>query len=221
MPNNLFLQKILSGGKSGLIELSLPDPDISKPYTTLRGYLAENAAPKLGNSWQQVLPSPEAYTKLTNMLTSSKDVVTWLAGAQSAWVGSEALTIPISFYLFSIDENSKIKKEYLKLAGLSVPNVPSSGGTQDLAGTVHGGYKPDILNDTSADYVQNNVNNRGFITIRIGSQLVLTKMLLVDTTPEYSMLEVKDGNPLYIKVNATFKSYRPLSYDELALMINP
>ena len=235
--SNLFLSNILNKdttqGKSGVVEFTLPSPFVSnnidvkngKP-TTLRGWLSESPSYKLGNTWQPMMPSTDALTKTSQAMTASKDVVSWLGGAQSAWVGSSPLEISLSFYLFSIDSTSKIKTELLKLLNLSVINAGQDTSDPKVivtSGTVHGGYKPHLIDDTIGSGLNNTVEdeaNKGFISIKIGNQLTLRKMLLVDITPEHSSLEVPDHNPLYIKVNASFKSYRPITVSELTGMFN-
>jgi hypothetical protein len=235
--SNLFLSNILNKdtaqGKSGVVEFTLPtyvvttkDTVIVNKTETLRGWLSESPSYKLGNTWQPMLPSMDALGKASQAMTSSKEVVAWLGGAQSAWVGASPLEISLSFYLFSIDNTSKIKKELLKLLKLSV--ISAGQDTTDpkvivTTGMVHGGYKPQLIDDRIGGSLNNTIKEdatEGFISIKIGNQLTLRRMLLVDVTPEHSSLEVPDHNPLYIKVNASFKSYRPITVSELTGMFN-
>ena len=217
MASNLFLNVIQNSKRSGSVQFLLPNPDYTPGNITpveLKGWLAENPSISLGNNWQPIIPAMEELTKISNIVTVSQDVVTWLGGSQSAWTGSEYLDLPLTFYLFSIDEKSKIKKEFMKMASLTVINTTDASATQ---GTVHGGYKPDIVGEALT--IINNKTRPGFITINIGGQLTFPNMLLVSINCEPSMIEVKDGNPLYIKINAKFKSYRPYTYNELKQII--
>jgi len=60
--------------------------------------------------------------------------------------------------------------------------------------------------------------DKGLITIKVGNQFTLSKMLLEDLTVDPSAVQVADGNPLYVKVTATFKSSRVLYSKEITDM---
>lgn len=70
--------------------------------------------------------------------------------------------------------------------------------------------------------IKNSINDdKGLIKIKVGNQFTLSKMLLEDLVVESSPLQVEDGNPLYIKATATFKSNRVLYSDEIISMFTP
>ena len=224
--SSLFLQSIVANGSSspgsGSVTFTLPMSDGSHNANIFTAWLAENPTFKLGNNWQATMPSMDSVTKFSNIVDTDASVISWLAGAQSAWMGVEPLTIALTFYLFSMDPNSNIKSKEFMLGSLCTPY--QKGGSQDVTAIVHGGYKPDILSDTSTNSKYTNMDesaglNRGLITVKIGHQITFTQMLLVDITPEHSALEVADGNPLYIKFNASFKTYRPITSDEFASIL--
>jgi hypothetical protein len=217
MDSSLFLNSILTQNTAGKVTFRLPPPVLGDRSTDiiLEGWLIENPSFKLGNNWQSVLPNLEALTKGSQIIDINNFVLSFIQNAQSAWTGIEALTIGLNFYLFSNNKESQIRSKFLDLARLA---SVETGGTTSFLSYVHGGYKPDAFGDRTGSWINNNIvssNQTGLITITIGNSFYLQGMLLVDLTQEFSVLEVPDGNPLYIKVSANFKSYRPLEYTEL------
>lgn len=222
-PTSLFLGNLFnsnySKGASGIVELSVPTSEGDGNFTSLRGWLAENPVVQLSNIWQPCMPSLDSLTRLSQIMEGTKDTMAWVAGSQSAWAGVNPLEISITFYVFSMNKSSTIRKDVLNL--LKLASINTSNGT---SGTIHGGYKPKILTDVveATNYVNNNQkSDSGFVTIRIGNQINLTNMLLVGVSHESSTLEVASKNPLYIKVTAGFKSYRPFTADELQQVMLP
>ncbi len=213
----LLLNQIANKGKSGVVKINLPSSGGGEP-TTLTGFLSDNVSIRLGNSWQTVLPDTSDLTKFQGAI-GSQTITTWLNSSQSVWTGAEPLTVGITFYLFSISESSSIKKDVLKLKKLAVPHREGNASI-----SVHGGYSPDILAKSSAtsDIINNDVSGlqKGLISIEVGNQFKLKGMLLVDIVSENSSVEVKNKNPLYIKVTANFKTFMVITDDQLEGMFN-
>jgi hypothetical protein len=193
--------------KPGVVEITLPEEG------SIRGCISDNVTLRMGNVWQDALPNFNRITHATGMINGNEDTATFLTGLQSIWIGAEPLTLTLPFYLFSLNSSSDVRGDLSKLQRLTSVEKKSN-----FSGVVHGGYKPLLVEGSGGVFTQIDSKvgrSEGFIKIKIGSQLTLRKMLLVSIAPEFSSIEVQNGNPLFIKVTATFKSYRPLYQDEL------
>lgn len=227
-----LIQKLMDTGKSGAVTFTLPKPDGKGYQTPITGCLIGDISIKLSNKFQAVLPNIDALTLASQIITNDQNALAWTASTQSAWMGSEPLRLSIPFYLFSFNESDNIKSKISMFRQLLAP-YQVSGSSFTIK--VHGGYNPDVFegswNDASVpagtlsngnNDIVNNLKtsnamgyNQGLIKIQIGSQITLDKMLIEDLVTENSQIQVADGNPLYIKATATFKSYRVLFSHEL------
>jgi hypothetical protein len=224
-----LIQNLMSTSKSGTVSFSLPKPDGSGNYSdNVVGCLVSDVSMKLANKWQAVLPNIDPITLASSIVDSQNAVITWIRSTQSAWMGSEPLRITLPFYLFSMNSKSNITEKANRFRYLSVPYQIAGSEFRVIT---HGGYKPTIIpgDNTwitgstvkgSVGGVDNDTTqgNIGFITIKIGDQCILTKMLLEDVQIESSQIQVADGNPLYVKVVATFKSHRVLYSQDIKNM---
>lgn len=229
-----LLKNLMGNSNSGIVTFTLPsadgNTDSSNYWKTVKGCLIGDISIKLSNKWQAMLPNIDAITLASQIISSDQNALAWTASTQSAWMGSEPLRLTIPFYLFSFNDSSKISDKvnlFRQLLG------PYKVGSSSFKVKLHGGYTPDVFEDMDwegglgvsntniADSVKKgNVlgHEVGLIKIQVGKQFMLTKMLLEDLVTENSTIHVEDGNPLYIKVTATFKSYRVLFSQEISEM---
>jgi len=211
--SSLLISRLLNKSRSGVVELTVPRADGKGYYDkTIKGCLTDNIVLRLGNNWQAVLPSTDAITKASNIAGINEELLAWLGSTQAAWMGSEPLTLGLTFYLFSLNDSSRVKEDVIKLAKLAVPTATSATSV-----IVHGGYKPNVLSGNKE--LINNSIDPVYISIKIGGQFTLTNMLLVDISPEYSIVEVKSKNPLYAKVTANFRTYKTMTSAEIETML--
>jgi len=212
---NTFLQKIASNKASGIVTFTLPTYNNNEPTDTLQGYLTDDISFSSGNNFAPLLPTNDILTKIGQVTGTS--VMSWLSASKACWKGSEPLTVTLNFYLFTIDQDSKIKEQWFKLFQLTT--VHSIDGTSLK---VHGGYNIDVAKSNTEDISCNvtELAQEGLISIAVGNKFTLRGMLLTNATPTFSSVETPDGNPLFIKVSASFVSNRPLKDTEVASMFN-
>jgi hypothetical protein len=217
-----LITNLMNQRKSGTVVFTLPLPDGSGNAEPVVGCLIGDLSIKLANKWQAILPNIDEVTLASQIIESSGNAIAWLKTTQSAWMGAEPLRISVPFYLFSMNSNSKITDEVNKFRALMGPYR-----TLDFAVIVHGGYNPKVFEGTWASKGKQTFDDgtkmddnldKGLITIKVGNQFTLSKMLLEDLTVDPSAVQVADGNPLYVKVTATFKSSRVLYSKEITDM---
>lgn len=228
-----IITNLMNTGKSGIVTFHLPKADGTGYITPdISGFLVGDTTLKLSNKWQAILPSIDAITLASQIIDSSQDALAWLRSSQSAWMGSEPLRLTIPFYLFSNNANSEITKQVNYFQSLM---SPYQVGGSEFTVKIHGGYKPQVFtgewSTENGASIQNagsssqvsvssdlTSGGQGTITITVGNQFKLTNMLLEDLTWDNSAVQVADGNPLYIKVTASFKSFRVLFSQEIIKM---
>ena len=228
-----LITNLMTTGKSGTVTFTLPNANGEGNAPPITGLLmGDTSSIKLSNKWQAVLPSIDAITLASQIIDSSADAMAWLRSTQSAWMGSEPLRLTIPFYLFSMDASSNITKQVNYFQALM---SPWQNGNSEFSVKIHGGYKPEVFTGQwtagntagsgSVGIPQSNVAidnnlrvNQGLITIQVGNQFRLKNMLLEDLMFDQSVVQVSDGNPLYIKVTASFKSFRVLFSQEIVNM---
>lgn len=221
----------LTSTKSGTVTFTLPKPDGTGNQDAIVGYLIGDVSIKLANKWQAVLPNIDAVTLASQIIGDEQNALAWIRSTQSAWMGSEPLRLAVPFYLFSLNSESKISDKINMFRQLLVPYQVSGS---EFGVKLHGGYRPEIFTgDWASQSENNNFGKQSFVTIdagnglnsevglikiKVGNQFQLTKMLLEDIVTDNSSVQVADGNPLYIKATATFKSSRVLYSQEILQM---
>lgn len=227
----LAISELMSGTSvngSGMVTFDLPSPD-GGAIVSVSGCLSESPSLKFGTNWQPLLPGLDQLARASqifngagallgstnaNAMTSGPDIISWIKGSQAGWTGSAPLEVSLSFYLFSIDSSSNIREKAVNFVKLAVPHYVSEASI-----SVHGGYTPDFITaDDGRGYI-NMSSRKGLVTVKIGRQLNLSQMLIQDVTPEYSSIEVPDGNPLYIRMTVGLRSYRVLYAHEIEPML--
>lgn len=222
----LYLQSILSTKSSGIITLDIPVIDgAEQNRKSISGFLTEDIQFSVKNEWGNIIPNLETLSGLSQII-GSQDILTWVAATQAGWKGTAPIELSTEFYMYSIDPSSKIKesaKALLKLASLYA--------TGEATVEVHGGYSPYYMQNnlgdipSGADAISNWKNNiinntrsdtsRGTVTLTVGNQLTFTDLLLVQANTVHSNVEVARGEPLYIKVNATFRGRKALMASDI------
>jgi len=224
--SNFNLIQNLTSTKSGTVTFTLPVAEgngkFEKPVV---GYLIGDVSIKLTNKWQAVLPNIDAVTLASQIIGDSNEAYAWIRSTQSAWMGAEPLRLSIPFYLFSLNKDSRISEKINLFRKLTVPYKVNGS---EYKVKVHGGYRPDLFDGdvdsiTGAGKIKIDSgdgfdNETGLIKINVGNQFHLTRMLLEDIVTDNSSVQVADGNPLYIKATATFKSSRVLYSHEIIQM---
>lgn len=222
----LYLQKLFEssskgslGNTSGRIELTIPSFNNSSPKTLI-GYTGENITYTLSNRWGTLLPGDEDLAKISGLF-GQKTILNWINSSTVGWLGSEPLTIPLVFYLISYkppsSSNPPITEQLYDLVKLCTVNVPKSVGREATV-EVHGGYNQRIYENNVQLTLDNrdfDEQERGVISLKIGNRFKLRGLVLKEINPEHSIVETRDGIPLYIKVKATFQTYRTITPDNL------
>ena len=232
---NFLTNLYANSAESGIVTFKLPNANGDGTFNIVQGFLTGDITTKLGNKWQAILPNIDSITlasQIINGAQGSNNALAWIASTQSAWMGAEPLRISIPFYLFSFDDTSKIQDKINYFRALQSPYKVNNSNFEVI---LHGGYNPQVFEGdwNGASNANNNnllVNNlvtandikgggsKGLIQIQIGNQIFLTDMLLEDAPVEQSQILVRDGNPLYAKITATFKSRRVMYADEIKNM---
>ena len=222
-----LITTLMNTGKSGTVTFVLPNANGLGFQKKIVGFIIGDVSVKLSNKWQAILPSIDAITLASQIIETSENAVAWLRSTQSAWMGSEPLRLTIPFYLFSMDASSNINNQINGFRQLMSP-YKNSG---DFSVKIHGGYKPTVFQGewqgegatqqafSSGVDIQNELaQGQGLIQIQVGNQFRLSRMLLEDLTVDQSTIQVVDGNPLYAKVTASFKSNSVLYSQEIVDM---
>ena len=226
-----LITNLMNLKKSGTVVITLPKANGKGNEEPITGCLVGDLSIKLANKWQAILPNIDAVTLASQIISQSGNAYAWLKSTQSAWMGAEPLRVSIPFYLFSMNNKSKITEEVNKFRALMGPYKASDSLFKVI---IHGGYSPDVFEGSwQGGFGKESESpkltfapkssfeltpGQGTIKIRVGNQFTLTRMLLEELTVEPSAVQVADGNPLYVKVTATFKSSRVLYSQEILEM---
>ena len=223
-----IISKLINQGRSGIITFNLPNSDVSSKSSfdgTICGILIGDPTISYANKWQTVLPNVDALTLASNIFSGWNGIATFIASTQAAWMGAEPLRLSVNFYLFTFNEKDDIDNDLLKFKKLQAPTAITRGGKVDTwSVTAHGGYKPSILEKKDA---QDNIisigdndtsdSTKGNISITIGN-CTITDLLLETVQEERSSVLTQNGNHLYLKVSANFRSRRVMYSDEIQKM---
>ncbi len=227
-PSSTLLKTLYNNHRSGTIRISVPRSDGTDTVDFIEALLLNDIKLELKNNWKTLLPQGQSLSAASQVFTAFENVASWVGLSQVVWTGSEPLTIPVEFMLVSYNEDSKITDRVKSIFTLACPTNATSG----IGAIIHGGYKPDYLSldgNTTEDLLKNytpkdgtsqNSEYRGTVTLEIGNKLMVTDLLLEDMEYNPSTVEVADGNPLYIKVKASFRTYRTMYANEIVNMIN-
>ena len=189
-------------------------------YTAIRAFCTDDVTINLGNEWGSILPSLGSITQFSQ-LGNEGNVVTWLAGTRASWRGNKPLTFPLTFYIFSLHRGANalnIIEPMLEFAGVG----DSSGsrfnffGIDEATVRVHGGYKVNPFQNSSS-YIETSKtsqNNNATFKVHLGEQVCIDNLLLGDIQVTHSNVYVDSGVPLYVKVQANFRTVGvPTIYD--------
>ena len=234
----LYLDQILTNGSSGIIKVDCPTFD--KGRVVITGFCPDDVTVSLGNEWGSIMPGLETLTQLSQFLDDGS-IISWLSGTKACWKGSKPLTIPITFYVFSYSEGKdaiKTIEPLIELAGVAQGNtedspsnlikfakavLPDSWGDKidtigkDIMIRVHAGYQVDPF-EGNTKYIERskNVSDADYtVKISIGSQITLDRLLLSSIQITHSNIQVRGGKPLYVKVQADFRTVGVPTLDDI------
>jgi len=216
----LYLDQIFNS-KVGIINLNIPDPSGNGTFTSIDGFLSENPSMSFQNNWGSIFPDFNALGEMSQLM-GSKNIFSWLASTQAGWKGTEPINIGTEFYVISYDSKaSKNIKEQVKVLIKMASLYQGTGLLENESVMVHGGYSNNYWKSTG-EFFQNEEDFKsdltstktGLITMTIGNQMTIKKLLLSDVNVTPSTVQVASGIPLYIKVSANFRTYMaPIASD--------
>lgn len=189
-------------------------------YIPIKVFCTEDITVNLGNEWGSILPALGSITQFSQ-LGNEGNVVTWLSATKAAWKGCKPLTLPLTFYVFSLHEGMNALttiEPMLEFAGIgdSTGNRFNFLGIDEATINVHGGYKVDPFqnNVSYIDTSKASQNNNSTFKVHLGDQVVIDNLLLGDIQVTHSNIYVDSGIPLYVKVQANFRTVGvPTIYD--------
>lgn len=233
MTNNIYFYQMMNNTsyKSGKITLKIPpvegdaDGDESK-YVEIVGLLEGDVSLSMGVEWGPILPDMENIANMGGLL-GSKDIYSWIQSSAVFWKGCKPLEFKVDFYLITLDRSQDIKKDAKHLAQL----VSMYTIDKTITGTIHGGYYVDYATNNGKLNVFTTSTSNGHTadtqllssligatntaTVIIGDQMVIRNLLLTNITLTSSSVQVDNGKPLFIKVEANFRSNRALISTDL------
>lgn len=227
----LYLDQIIEKS-SGVITLTIPDVTGGSNWSTLTGYLSESPSISLQNTWGSLFPDMSTLADISS-LAGSKNIISFLTASQAGWKGTEPLTIGVEFYMISYKKGTNIKAEVAKLAKMATLYSAEGDNLKGMTTVqVHGGYSNNYLNNNNQfiGSVEEALKSgtvaekAGLIKMEIGGQLRLSSLLLSDIQITPSVIQVgtpsnnNTGIPLYIKVNANFRTYRTMLSSDIDYM---
>ena len=239
----LYLDKILAdtGFGSGVITIDIPIPQaigytsgffganqkvVEGGHKIIRGFCTDDVTLSLANKWGSVLPGIEGLTELSQWFGTG-EVISYLAASQAAWKGSDPINVPVTFYLFSRKEKNggnalKQVESLLELACILEDNTGLANDSQwksNFMIRVHNGYRVQPFQGNTK-YIDTRLKREEdfTVTVTLGSQLTIPNLLLSDIKVTHSTIQVAKGVPLYIKVDATFRSVGIPTVEEIRKM---
>lgn len=188
-------------------------------YKGLRAFCTEDVSISLGNEWGSILPNVSAITNFSQ-LWNEGNVVTWLSATKASWKASKPLTFPLTFYVFTLSKNESALKLIEPLVEFA--SVDQGNGRFDifnLSGNsvrVHGGYRVNPFESTE-QYIHSSQfteDDNSTFKIHLNNKVCIDKLLLGDIQVTQSNIFVQSGEPLYVKVQANFRTVGvPTVYD--------
>lgn len=190
-------------------------------YKSIEAFCTDDITISLGNEWGSILPQLKSIMQFSQ-LGNEGNVVNWLSGTKASWLGNKPLTFPLTFYVFSFSPERNalnIIEPLIELAGVSEGGGRfdlSFFGLEDAGVRVHNGYRVAPF-ENNTEYIQRSLtpkNDNATITVHLGDQLVIDNLLLGDIQITHSNIQVARGVPLYVKVQANFRTVGvPTVYD--------
>ena len=189
-------------------------------YKALRAFCTEDITITLGNEWDSILPNINTLTKISQYWNEG-NIVTWLSSTKASWKASKPLTFPLTFYVFSFsrDQESALKliEPLVEFAGIDQGN--GRWDAFNLSGNsirVHGGYRVDAF-ESNEQYIQKSIftkDDNSTFKIHFGNKICIDNLLLGNIQVTHSNVYVESGVPLYVKVQANFRTVGvPTIYD--------
>lgn len=232
----MFLTKIFTNSdkyQSGIVRLTIPKADGSGNYEKpIIGLIDNDINFKLGTSWGSIIPNMSSISEFTQII-DQQNIFSWVSASTAAWKGTEPFQFDLTFYLvtFKYKQSPSIMSQVKQLASLCALYTDSSNFATVK---VHGGYKMHLAeaNNQGAN-VNDFINNKnieglaqkvvssggeGLITMELGNSLVINKLLINNMTFTPSSVQVEDGVPLYVKVDASFRTHRALLVKDIEEM---
>jgi hypothetical protein len=216
----LYIDKIFRDGGQGTITINYPNAD-GNGNTSLKGYTAQDISFTLKNNWAPLIPDLTALSDVSQLL--EMNIVNFVSASKVGWKGTDPISFPVEFYLFSYSPEFNIKQDILGLMKLATLYT-SNEQTLTAASTVqvHGGFsqqfwqanndlidsssdKPNSYKDANSVYLG---SEKGTISINVGNTFTLRNLLLGSITVTHSNVQVSKGIPLFIKVDAEFQGTR-------------
>lgn len=226
-----FIQQ-MADQVAGMVTFGLPD--CNGGAVTIDGFLIEDPSISLKNNFESIIPDLQGVNDF--MQLANIDTTSWLSTSKMAWKGTDPMTVTFNFYLltWSKDQLTGAKMPISKEASyfarlLAVSPGGTSGLSETLGVTVHGGYRPDYFQRNNefkipstvtaekfqeVDFYHADTNGTCTIVVNGGGNrtLTFTKMLLTDATFTPSTVragywsgDINKGNP-----NTFIKSKEPL-----------
>lgn len=209
----LYLDQIISSN-SGTLQIALPSG------AKIKAILTEDPTYSVQNNWGPILPGIQTLSDISQMADST-NIIAFINASSAGWKGTEPLTISVQFILLNYKRGLNIKKQIKELAKMAALEQATNGGGALVQ--VHGGYSNKFFADNKTLFIDADANNgnsslasttTGLITVTIGNQLRIKNLLLADLQVTHSATQVASGEPLFIKAEASFRTYRaPLTSD--------
>jgi len=230
----MYLEDILTSTeyKSGIVKFTLPDAKGTGDFHEVKGLVEQDIAFKMGVSWGSVLPDMTTFSEMSQIINSS-NIVSWVSSSTGAWKGTDPFTFDLTFYLvtYKYNQSPSIKQQARWFADLCALYVD---GDNFATVQVHGGYKLDLADSNNSPrdtFFDSNLNpnsdnirkllssNKGLIAMELGDSIKVDKLLINNVTITPSSVQVQKGVPLYIKVDASFRTHRSLKVDDVSVIL--
>lgn len=228
----MYIENLLNNNETppGTVSLILPNANADGGTHTIKGLIEQDVAFDMGVSWGSIIPNMESLTQFSQIV-NNQNVFTWVSSSSAAWKGTDPFNFKITFWLVTYKYGQyPIKQQALALAKLCALYCD---GENFATAKVHGGYTLNLGDSNKSfrnigfdkDFNPNSKilsklvkQNQGLITMKLGGSLTIDKLLVEKVTLTPSSVQVDKDTPLYIKVDATFRTNRALLVSDLENM---
>lgn len=239
----MFISDILTSSdkyQSGIVRLTIPKADGSGFYSDpIVGLIENDISFKLGTTWGSIIPNMSSLSEFTQII-DSQNIFSWVSSSTAAWKGTEPFQFDLTFYLvtYKYKQTPSILTQVERLASLCALYAD-----KDNFATVkvHGGYKMHLAdannsgtNSTGRSYFTSGdlknmspvdlatkvyeTGSEGLIVMELGNFMRIPKLLINNMTFTPSSVQVEDKVPLYVKVDASFRTHRALLVKDIEYM---
>lgn len=229
-----YIEKLLNYNsgqfKSGRVAFTIPDAENSGTYHALVGLVEQDIKFKSGITWGSIMPDLQTLNEISQIV-NSQNMVSWISSSTGSWKSTKPFEFDITFYLVTHSLDKAKQPHNIKEQASWLVKMCALHTTDFATARVHGGYTLNLIQDnehqSASSYFtpDGKINpaharkltevNDGLITMVLGDTMVIDKLLVqnVDITP--SSVQVASGIPLYIKVDASFRTHRALLTEDI------